>query len=334
MNLSRRPYNGRGAGTGNPPGQCDGKMRGRAPVTEYVVYVDQVFLGNFLMNYLILWSAGRLSSVRIRSFRLLLASLAGSVYSLAAFVPGTGPLFTFTGKLLFSLLLLLLAFAPLSWRAWAVCTAFFYACSFALGGMVLGFAYLLHANAGFFQELTGVSAVLHRHFWTGVVCALLFGWTAYRFGAALVRRRLAQRFFEVGISFSGRRVDVKALLDTGNSLVDPLTGEPVIVVEYEAIKPILPPELSAPLEEEQLDFTRLLAGVAGKPWAARLRLIPFQSLGQQHGLLPGIRPDLVEIDRGERKVAVERVIVGICRHRLHSGENYRALLHPGLLEAA
>lgn len=303
-------------------------------MTEYVVYVDQVFLGNFLMNYLILWSAGRLGNLPARAWRLALASFAGSVYALFFFLPGTALLYTFAGKFLFSLLMVLAAFAPLSWRAWAYCTGLFYACSFALGGMVLGFTSLLHSNAGFFQELAEFPAVVHRHFWTGVAGALLFGWAAYRFGSGILRRRLAQKIFPVGISFSGRRVDVKALLDTGNSLVDPLTGEPVIVVEYEAIKPILPPELRTSLEEEQLDYTRLLAGVAGKPWAARLRLIPFQSLGVQHGLLPGIRPDAVEIAQGEKKVAVDRVVVGICRHRLHEGENYRALLHPGLLEAA
>ncbi|MEW6424844.1 MAG: sigma-E processing peptidase SpoIIGA, partial [Bacillota bacterium] len=56
----------------------------------YVVYLDQVFLGNLLMNYLILWSAGRLSNARTCAFRLALAAGLGSLYSLLTFLPGTG----------------------------------------------------------------------------------------------------------------------------------------------------------------------------------------------------------------------------------------------------
>ncbi|MEW6275366.1 MAG: sigma-E processing peptidase SpoIIGA [Bacillota bacterium] len=300
----------------------------------YVVYLDQVFLGNLLMNYLILWSAGRLSNARTCAFRLALAAGLGSLYSLLTFLPGTGFLFSLPCKLLFSVLMVLAAFAPLSWRALAACVGFFYVSSFALGGMVLGFTYLLHTNAGFFREMKEIPAVIGRHFWSGVLLTLLFGWTAYRLGAWVLRRRWQQRRFKIAISFFGRRVDVDALVDTGNSLVDPLTGDPVIVVEYEAVKAVLPAEIQKTFEENQLDYTRLLADLTNTPWAARFRVIPFQSLGQQHGLLAGLRPDVVEIEQGSRKIKAQKVIVGIYRHRLHSGENYRALLHPALLEAA
>lgn len=299
----------------------------------YVVYVDQVFFGNLLMNYLILWSAGRLSNARSSFLRLALAAGLGSFYSLLAFLPGTGLLFGFPGKLLFSLLMVLAAFAPLSWRTLVACAGFFYLSSFALGGMVLGFTYLLHSNAGFFREMKEIPAVISHHFWSGVLLSLLFGWTAYRLGHRLLERRLTRRRFKIAISFFGRQVEVDALVDTGNSLVDPLSGDPVIVVEYEALKAVLPPKIRKSLEEKH-DYTRLLAELANTPWAARLRVIPFQSLGQQHGLMAGLRPDAVEIDQGSKKITAEKVIVGIYHHRLHSGENYQALLHPALLEAA
>ncbi len=300
----------------------------------YVVYVDQVFLGNFLMNYLILWSAGRLSNARASFFRLALASGLGSLYSLLTFLPGTSLLFILPSKLLFSLVMVRLAFAPLTWRVFAACVGFFYVSSFALGGMVLGFTYLLHTNSGFFREIREIPEVVNRHFWSGVCLALLFGWTAYRLGLWIIQRNIRQRDFQIALYFFGRRVDVRALMDTGNSLTDPLSGDPVIVVEYEALKPVLPPEVRKSFEEGQLADPRLLAHLTNTPWATRLRLIPFQSLGQQHGLLIGIRPDLVEINQGSRNIKTEKVIVGIYGHRLHSGESYQALLHPALLEAA
>jgi stage II sporulation protein GA (sporulation sigma-E factor processing peptidase) len=301
-------------------------------MTGYVVYLDQFFLGNLLMNYLILWSASRLGKARASFFRLSLASGLGGIYSLLTFLPGTGLLFSFPWKLLFSFVMVLVAFAPLSWRNLAACLVLFYISSFILGGMVLGFTYLFHTNTSFLAEIKGIPAVVSRYFWTGVFLALLFGWVSYRAGAWILQRKLTQQRLKIRICFFGRWVDVSALVDTGNSLVDPMTGNPVIVVEYDALKSILPPEMS---NSFALDEVRAMATLTGTPWAARLRIIPFQSLGQQQGVIPGIRPDVVEIEKGFKKIAVEKVIVGIYHHRLHSGADYQALLHPALLlEAA
>jgi len=305
-------------------------------VGGYVVYVDQVFLGNLVMNYVVLWAAGRLGRVRVSFLRLLLAAGIGDIYSLLAFLPGLDQLFSLPVKLLFSLIMVLTAFAPLPWRVLAGCLGGFYLASFSLGGMVLGFTYLLHTNASLVNEAGKIPAVISRHFWSGCLLALLFFWTVYAVGGWLLRKRGSQQRFQVplGICLSGRRVEVEALVDTGNSLTDPLTGEPVIVVEYDVLKEILPPVVKSFFEGQCFDYTSLLVALSGTPWATRFRVLPFQSLGLKHGLLIGLRPDRVEIDQGEKKVLVDKVVVGIYRHRLHTGSTYHALLHPALLEAA
>jgi len=303
-------------------------------MTGYIVYVDQVFLGNLFMNYLILWSAGRLSNARSSLSRLILASAVGSIYSLAIFLPGTGQLFSPLAKLLFSLLMLAIAFVLQSWRTFLLSFFFFYLASFALGGMVFGFSYFLQNSTVAWHEPGGMLSVISRHFWAVIWLTLIFAWIACRLGARLLQRRATQQLFPITINFFGLRVEVEALVDTGNRLADPLSGDPVIIVEYEALKSALPQEIFSSFEEEEFRCEQFLMSVADTPWAKRIRVIPFHSLGEQNGLLIGIRPDGVEIKQGAKKISTEKVVVGICRHRLQRGSNYQALLHPILLEAA
>ncbi len=301
-----------------------------------MVYVDQVLIGNLIMNYVILWAAGRLGQVRQRFPRLLLAAGVGSIYSLLSFFPSAGWLYNLPAKALMSLVMVLVAFAPLSWRVLAGCFCFFYLASFSLGGMVFGFTYLLHSSPVIAGEAEWITSVTGRYFWAVVLLALCFFWAVYYTGGWFFRKKGGLNRFQVplGISIYGRNVKVNALVDTGNSLMDPLTGEPVIVVEYSAIKVILPSVVKVFFEKKELDYTSLLAALEGTPWAARFRVIPFHSLGMEHGLLVGIRPDEVEIDQNGGKALVDRVVIGISRSRLNSGSAYHALLHPGLLETA
>lgn len=72
--------------------------------------------------------------------------------------------------------------------------------------------------------------------------------------------------------------------------------------------------------------------LAATPWATRLRLIPYHSLGQERGMLLGLRPDEVVIVTGQGMIKVKEVLIGLYRERLSPEGNYRALLHPDLLE--
>ena len=126
-------------------------------------------------------------------------------------------------------------------------------------------------------------------------------------------------------------MELKALLDTGNQLADPVSRYPVVIVEYEAVKDYLPPEFRETLEEDgEPDLAALTAVLTARWWLTRLRLIPYRSLGKSGGLLIGFKPDAVEIVYEGRMMRTPRVVVGIYRHRLSPEKKYNALLHPRL----
>lgn len=302
----------------------------------HVVYVDQVLAGNLLLNYVLLRTAGRLGQVAAARGRLLLAAALGSIYSLLWFMPGFHQLFTLPVKVVFSLATILVAFGPLPARRFLACYCFFFLASFALGGMWLGFVYFLSATPGYSHGADHPFTVIDLYYWPGLFLALLALLGGGRAMAWLVRTRLHRGCLRVPlvVELNGRRVEARALVDTGNSLRDPLTGHPVVVMEYNALKEALPAGVRELFEQEGgLDSSDLLAALSATSLAPRFRLIPFRSLGRERGLLVGIRPDRVEVKDHNHRKAYNRVVVGIYRRPLDHHGGYQALIPPDLMSA-
>jgi sigma-E processing peptidase SpoIIGA len=113
----------------------------------------------------------------------------------------------------------------------------------------------------------------------------------------------------VELSGKGAEVSVKALVDSGNSLVEPVSGLPVCVVEREV-------------------FRRLWQ--KGNPEG--IRLIPYRSVGRKKGILYGYPvPEMVIHIRGV-SIVCRNVYVGIAEEKLSSDGTYGMLLHPALLK--
>jgi len=297
-----------------------------------VVYLDKLFIGNLLADSLILWAAGRLSQIRVKPYRIIIGSCIGSLYSLALFLPGTDYLLGFPVKFTVSLLMLAASFAPLPPRKLAACMAFFYLVSFVSGGAVIGISYFISQSGGV-KGISGFAEVISQHSWSGFILAMAIIWV----GVAVLPRYFKKRQgflsnkLAITIFMEGQRVTVRGLIDTGSSLCDPVTGEPVVVVEHSALKDLLP----VPMKDTGActgNAISLIESMMDTSWSDRLRLIPFQSLGSDRGILLGIKPDRVEYTWDSRMLKVEKVVIGVHGKRLDAGDEYNAIINPALFE--
>ncbi|MCL6559205.1 MAG: sigma-E processing peptidase SpoIIGA [Firmicutes bacterium] len=299
-----------------------------------IVYLDQFVLGNFTINYLILWAASKVSRVNINKLRLLLGAALGAAYSLAVFLPGQGVLLAIYSKLAASVLIALAAAFPMPVKKFFTYLAVFYLVSFTLGGMVFGFIFFLNSSPVFNHN--GVGTVVHDYFWPGLFIGVLVFYAAGKGTACLLRGRALENILKMAlvIKFGGKQVKVDALMDTGNQLVDPLTGQPVIVVEYSAVKPILPLELEGAFPEAgEPDVWSILGSLGESRWAGRFSAVPFNSLGRTGGFMVGFRPDEVLVEQRGHLMPAKKTVVAICHKKLDTGSSYSALLHPHLLES-
>ena len=135
----------------------------------------------------------------------------------------------------------------------------------------------------------------------------------------------------VDIDFGADRVSVQALIDTGNRLRDPASGNPVIIVEYGAIESALPWQVRAALAKSDDDFMARARAVAGSTWSSRFRAVPYSSVGRE-GMMVGFRPDRCAWrTAGEWSLRAPgmRSLSALC-----PGGNYRALVNPDILTVA
>ena len=148
----------------------------------------------------------------------------------------------------------------------------------------------------------------------------------------LVFRRLAQHsaangaLVPVRLVLAGRSVTLTALVDTGNTLADPVSGRPVMVAEGERLAGLFPQDCRpspGDLRDPAAALTRLGKGA----WRSRFRLLPYRSVGVDRGLLLAVRMDSLELD-GRRGGPA---LVALSPTPVSDGGGYQALIGAGEL---
>lgn len=255
-----------------------------------VVYVDSVFVLNALMDYLLLLAAGRLAGVPLRRGRYILAALAGGAYAVAVFLPGGGFLAEPPAKLAAGAVLALLAFG--GEEKLLRLTLLFFAVSSAMAGCVLALGLL---SGGGIPAVNGV-------FYTDVDAGVLLTAAAAAYAVLAVvfrasaRHGVSGRLLAARVCVSGRIVEMTALWDTGNALLEPGSGRPVLVVAPGGLDGALPREVRALLAPERLRSPAdILEPLRRAEPGLRPRLIPYRAVGMAGGLLLAVRTDWAEI---------------------------------------
>lgn len=151
----------------------------------------------------------------------------------------------------------------------------------------------------------------------------------------LVKSKLSKKdvIYNVKITIDGKSTILKGLLDTGNMLKDPITGFPVMVVEHESLRKIIPDIVLNNLDKIiGGDVNELTSKGEFNKITSKFRIIPFSSIGKQNGLLLGVKADNVNIVLDEKVSCINNVIIGIYDKRFTKNGMYSAIFGLDILE--
>lgn len=267
------------------------------------IYIDIVFAINSVMNFTIFLLVAKLLKLRPKSYRLWLgAGVSGALYCVLLvvftqyfnFITGIGTLLVGLG----------VAFGRVSRKQFGLMVLYAHVVAVLIGGGTLAMYSYLHMN--FFGIMENFSLSLMAGSTLLIFVGLKFG--AWQMNQGLMSRR---KYYQVSIYQGEYVISLNTLVDTGNSLVEPMSGMPVMLAEQGQLQQLLTTNL---LEEK---------------W----RLIPYKTVGKE-GVLFGFKPDKIEIKKENETLTLEKVIVGLCDFELSKQGNYRGLLNPVLLEVA
>jgi len=143
-------------------------------------------------------------------------------------------------------------------------------------------------------------------------------------------KRNISKVCEVTISLNNKQLNLKGLVDTGNSLVEPISKKPVNIVPLGKIEDLLTSKqvdyIKSFLECETVSRDVDLEDLKG------ICYIPYNSVGKKNGLIPAIKADKMKIIQDQRVSEIFMPIIGICQNEFVSDKRYHIILNPKLVD--
>lgn len=256
----------------------------------YEVYIDVLFLVNFMMDYLLLLIERKALRCPVGHGNICIGAGLGALLTclavavqLPAFIKII--LFHFVINVIMIRTGLKIRFGRDFLKAYVM----LYICGFLLGGI---FEYLHQ----YVKTVSLFFAVAVASYYLVLGSMKVLTWM----------QRFGEYHCKVDLYLGETKNTVEAFIDTGNSLRDEVTGCPVCV-----------------LEKKSAGFLR----AAGPE--AKLHYIPYHTVGKEAGVLPVLRIDKMCVKK-EKEYWIERPVIGICEEDISAGGGYQMILNPDL----
>ncbi|MGN0383889.1 MAG: sigma-E processing peptidase SpoIIGA [Eubacterium sp.] len=251
-----------------------------------VIYLDVYFAINFLMDFLILLIL-RCILKKKTVFRLVMSALIGAVYACIILVTNAdGIIWMLCTYVVISTIMIIVAFGIADIRKMIKRSALLYLITFTANGIIN----VLYTKISFFP----------------IMIIMAFGIISILLRCLVEHMSISRSLCNVKLENAGKSTMATAIIDTGNCLLEPISGKPVSIIERDTYQKL-----------GLGDYTKEL-----------VRVIPFNSLGKEKGILLGVQIDYMEITKEGAKIKVTGPMLGIYEKRLSSKGEYDMLLHP------
>lgn len=300
-----------------------------------VVYMDVVWLVNFVVDAALLATTGWIGRHESARSRILLGALVGSLYSLLLFVPAFPVLTAWPGKMAISVLMVYLGVPCKSWLDLVRMTALYYLVAFVYAGAMMALHFAIPGvSVAQGVWLTGQKlAFLIRpstglFVGSGVVATFVLKYVLRRVRRINVQQvmlcKVYARIGKLSAEFTG-------LVDTGNQLRDPISRQPVCLVDADIMAQLLPGTLARAITAGTDLFTALENAVEDD-FSQRVCLIPYRGAGGASVLTVAIRPDELQLEyEGLRRAAAVPCLLAVHRQGLSHDKRFQAILHAEVI---
>lgn len=257
------------------------------------IYIDVLIILNIYVNYFLLKTTSKLTHTPLKTWRCLLASFYGSLYSLMILAPPIPVSVTIPIKLTAAISITILAFGLCSCSRILKNIIAFFTVNFIFGGFMY-FIYawikpdsMRFANSFFYIDFSLLVLLITTALLYVLVC--------------LIKRITIKNDYynwRLIIRSGTRIINLDGLADTGNSLIDFFSGKPVIICNREDIGSI----------------------------KAKIRLIPFSTISE-NGVIPVFKPDeVVAVNNATGEKKNVDVMIGL------GTTNGKAIYNPKIIK--
>jgi stage II sporulation protein GA (sporulation sigma-E factor processing peptidase) len=297
------------------------------------LYLDVIWLLNLLVDSILLWLTGLFLKRQLSLWRVVFGGLVGSLIILLSFSPyayiSGHPLI----KLLFSVIMIYIAFGYKRLRYFTTNLLMFYFTTFLTGGIIIGTHYFIgfDPSAESSIVLASIRGFGDPISWIFVMFALPLSWyfSNGRIKSIKTVKIQYDQLVDVVISLDNTILKFRGLIDSGNQLQDPITKQPVMIVSTKGLENKLPQSILA-LSTDVADlFTE--GNVFDTAWSDRMKFIPAQSVGRKSQLLAAIKPDAIILHQGGVEWQVSNGLIVFRAESLSADNSFQAIVHPKMM---
>ncbi|HEY5561174.1 MAG TPA: sigma-E processing peptidase SpoIIGA [Clostridiaceae bacterium] len=258
-----------------------------------IVYVDSIILENFVINSALLNITFKTLRLKVKVWKMILSSMLGSIYVLTIFLDSSYIFISIYMKLFIALLMILILMERKEIKIKMLTKTLI---------IFLGYSILL-AGITYYMGLNVNNFTLKYIYLSILIIYLMFN-TIIK---SLREKNLLNKYiYDVEIHEGASNIKIKAFLDTGNGLREPITRLPVMLLDKET---------------SQMFFIG----------CDREYLIPYRMINGEKGILHGFKPDYIKIICGN-KVMEEKVIIAFGEDYLSKSKEYSGLLSRGIID--
>lgn len=294
-----------------------------------IIYVDVLIFENLFMNYLLLYFINRFCKCKAKPWRLGIAALIGALYVVVIFFPDLSVFYSVVMKFMISMIMIVIAFSPYKFRDFAKILILFYIEAFLVAGCIFALFFISNRNIEVVEGALLMKNMSSTNIIVGSVVAIVMvklGFDYFENYYSAEKNRV-----ELSIFLDNRYCCIRALIDTGNTLKDPISNMPVVVAYVHAISSILPDDIKDVVLESN-DYNFITSNLLNSSLKSRIRVIPYKALGIEDGMLTGIRVDMITTRFHSKTNIVKEAIVALYNKPISSQGDYDALAYPEILK--
>lgn len=291
-------------------------------------YLDLIILENFCMNYLIIYTTGRMLNRKIKKIRICIASAIGVVFVFSLYFNVDTRLLNIS-KFIASLLIVQVAFKTKSLKNVLKEQAILLFVTFVYAGCSLGFVHMFKPRVlyivngviiggEYIFEIVAISAVMS-------FILIKASMKLVKLGQKLSRRDMVCR---MRIYNDDKYVNMNALLDTGNLLIDSTSKSPVVIVDYSKVKDLF-----------SINTKNLIELLMGgdeinncENFDTKLKIIPYSSVGKENGIMVVYKISKIKVEYHGEVNEISDVLIGFYNGALSKSDKYSALIGLQVLE--
>lgn len=285
-----------------------------------IIYVDVLIFLNTVVNCFLLLTTGIITKTNAKTFRIIIGSVAGGVFSLTALLPQLNFGLSLLLRIVTGSVLVIITFGFKTPADFIKKFIVLFTVTFLFAGLMTGIwlifkpAGMIYKNTAFYFDVNFYAVVIT----TAISYILIY------FGLKFFSRKKDPSFiYDVEFSVFGKIFFAKAMLDTGNGLSEIFTGYPVVICTYRLIENRF---------EDSIDNTfksGIIDNIDDEKWKKRIRIISCHTVSGSSSLI-SFRPDIFRILNTD--IETDKVYIAISNKQKYINEKFDMLINNNLVE--